>query len=204
MPLLPANRARQNRSSNRGNNRGSILRGILLLARGRAAGIAEFGNTGDALAASLAPLIAFPLVGAAMIAMSGQPGLAALRFLSRLCGVLVLPVITQTYAKVTGREAFWLSTASALNWSFWILIPLLLAAAFIGALLVMAGMNETRAEEIVILLLAAYMLWLHWFIVRTGLRLSGWLAAGLVILSNCAIGLLTFGPDLLDLIMKKP
>jgi len=196
MPRNPAKPARR--------NAGSILRGIVLLARGRAAGMLEFGNTPDALTASLAPLIAFPLVGSAMIAISGQPGMAALAFLSRLCGVLVLPVITHAYAKITGRGEFWLCTATALNWSFWILIPLLLVAAFIGALLVTAGMNETRAEEIVIVLLAIYMLWLHWFIIRTGLRLSLWLAAGLVLMSNCAIGLLTFGPDLVDLILKKP
>jgi hypothetical protein len=53
------------------------------------------------------------------------------------------------------------------------------------------------------LLLAVYMLWLHWFIVRTGLRLSPWQAAGLVLASNCAIGLLTFGPDLVDLMVRK-
>jgi hypothetical protein len=35
------------------------------------------------------------------------------------------------------------------------------------------------------------------------MRLSGWLAAGLVILTNTAIGLLTFGPDLVDLVLKK-
>lgn len=195
MPPLPVNRARR--------DGGNILRGILLLARGRATGIAEFGNTSDALAASLAPLIAFPLVGSAMIAMNGQPALAGLAFLSRLCGVLVLPVITQFYAKLTGRQEFWLRTATALNWSFWILIPILLVAAFLGAMLVTTGLSEIRAEEIVIVLLAAYMLWLHWFIVRTGLRLSVWLAVGLVLSTNCAIGLLTFGPDLVDLILKK-
>jgi hypothetical protein len=195
MPPRPMNRVRP--------NGGSILRGILLLARGRAAGILEFGNSSDALTASLAPLIAFPLVGSVMIGLSGQPGLATLAFLSRLCGVLVLPVIMEAYARMTKREAFWLCTATALNWSFWILIPLLLTAAFLGALLVTAGVDEIRAEEIVILLLGAYMLWLHWFIVRVGMRLSGWLAAGLVILTNTAIGLLTFGPDLVDLVLKK-
>jgi len=195
MPPLPAKRA--------GRAGGNIVRGVLLLGRGRAAGIAEFANHPDALTASLAPLIAFPLVGSVMIGISGQPGLAGIAFLSRLCGVLALPVITQAYAKYFGREAGWLSTATALNWSFWILIPLLLAAAFIGALLVTAGIGEPRAEVIIILLLAAYMLWLHWFIIRIGLQLSGWLAAGLVFVSNAAIGVLTFGPDLVDLLLKK-
>ena len=196
MPPLPAKRARR--------NGGSILRGILLLARGRAAGISEFGNTTDALTASLAPLIAFPLVGSVMIAIGGQPGLAGIAFLSRLCGVLVLPVVTHAFARIFKREASWLCTATALNWSFWILIPLLLVAAFLGAALVTAGVSETRAEGAVIVLLAIYMLWLHWFIVRTGLKLSVWLAVLLVVVSNIAIGLMTFGPDLADWILKKP
>jgi len=195
MPPLPAKRARR--------NGGSITRGILLLARGKAAGLAEFANTSDALTASLAPLIAFPLVGAGMLASSGQPGLAAIAFLSRLCGVLVLPVITQAFARAFKREDLWLATATALNWSFWILIPLLLVAAFLGAALVTAGVSQIRAEEAVIVLLAVYMLWLHWFIVRTGLKLSGLLAALLVFVSNSAICLLTFGPDLLEWVLKR-
>jgi hypothetical protein len=195
MPPSPVNRARR--------HGGNILRGIFLLARGRAAGILEFGNSPEALTASLAPLIAFPLVGAGMIAVSGQPGIAALAFLSRLCAVLILPVITHAYARVTKREAFWLGTATALNWAFWILIPLLLVAAFVGAGLVTLGLSETRAEAAVIVLLALYMLWLHWFIVRSGLRLSVSQAVALVVLSNVAIGLLTFGPDLVSLVMKK-
>lgn len=182
---------------------GSIVRGIFLLARGRKSGIAEFANTGDALSASLAPLIAFPIVGAGIIAFGGQPKLAAIAVLSRVCGVLALPVITQAYAKFMGREHFWLRTATALNWSFWLLIPLLFVGAFIGAVLVTADVPNLRAEEAVIVLIAAYILWLHWFTVRTGLNLSGWRAAGLVVISNIVIGLLTFGPDLADLVMTK-
>jgi hypothetical protein len=182
---------------------GNVLRGIFLLARGRKAGIAEFANTQDALSASLAPLIAFPLVGAGIIALGGHPELGVIALLSRLCGVLALPVITHAYAKWMGREASWLRTATALNWSFWVLIPMLFTAALIGAGLVTAGLPNIRAEEIVIFLTCAYMLWLHWFTVRIGLDLSSGKAIGLVILSNIAIGLLTFGPDLTDLIVKK-
>ena len=179
---------------------GNVLRGIWLLAIGRAAGMREFGNTPDALTASLAPLIAFPLVGALLVAANGQPVLAALNLLSRVCGVLALPVITHAYAKLVGREPFWLCTATALNWAFWIVVPLLLVAATLGAVLMTAGIGQIRAEEIVIVLLGAYMLWLHWFTVRAGLGISGWLAAGLVIVSNCVIGALTFGPALLRMI----
>ena len=199
-PPKPLNPARRNNGRNAG---GSILRGVFMLARGRAAGIAEFANTSDGLAASLAPLIAFPLVGAGVVALSGQPKLAAIAFLSRLCGILALPVITQAYAQLTKREAVWLRTATALNWSFWLLIPLLFLAAFIGAGLVSTGVAETMAEEIVICLVAAYMLWFHWFTVRTGLSLPGWSAAVLVVITNIAICLLTFGPDLGQLLVRK-
>ncbi len=88
--------------------------------------------------------------------------MAAIAVLSRVSGVLALPVITHAYARLMGREPFWLRTATALNWSFWLLIPLLFVAAFIGAALVTAGVPNVKAEESVIVLLGAYMLWLHW------------------------------------------
>jgi hypothetical protein len=200
IPPRPINRARHNGGGNPG---GNILRGVFLLARGRAAGIAEFSNTSDGLAASLAPLIAFPLVGASIIAMNGQPKLAIIAFLSRLCGVLALPVITQAFAQLTRREPLWLRTATALNWSFWLLIPLLLVAAFAGAGLVTAGVPQLTAEEIVICLMGAYMLWFHWFTVHTGLKLSLWPATAVVVVTNVVICLLTFGPDLIDQLMQK-
>jgi hypothetical protein len=102
-----------------------------------------------------------------------------------------------------GRENFWLRTATALNWSFWLLIPLLFVAAFIVAALVTAGVPDIKAEATVIVLLCVYMLWLHWFTVRSGLNLSVWRSVGLVFISNIVIGLLTFGPDLADLVTTK-
>ena len=69
----------------------------------------------------------------------------------------------------------------------------------IGAL-VTAGLPDIKAEATVIVLLCVYMLWLHWFTVRSGLNLSVWRAVGLVCISNIVIGLLTFGPDLADLV----
>ena len=83
-----------------------IFRGLLLLARGKKSGIKDFANTMDAFTASLAPLIAFPLVGAGISVLGGQRQLAAIGLLSRFCGVLALPVITHEFARRTGREAF--------------------------------------------------------------------------------------------------
>ena len=55
---------------------GSIALGVMRLARGRADGLQQFGATREAFLGSLAPLIAFPLVGGALMLMGGG-GLAA-------------------------------------------------------------------------------------------------------------------------------
>ena len=47
-------------------SRKSVLIGILRIARGRADGIACFGSSPQAFLSSLAPLLAFPLVGAVL------------------------------------------------------------------------------------------------------------------------------------------
>src|ERR1700722_3547352 len=176
-----------------------IFRGLLLLARGKKSGIKDFGNTMEGFTASLAPLIAFPLVGAGISALGGQWQPAVIGLLSRLCAVLALPLITHEFARRTGRESLWLRTATALDWSFWMLIPLLFVAAFAGALLVEAGLAMGNAEYVALGFMAGYLLWYHWFIVRTGLALSGLQAALLVALSSIVIGIFTAGPVLLDL-----
>ena len=55
------------------------------------------------------------------------------------------------------------------------------------------------AEYVALGFMAGYLLWYHWFIVRTGLALSGLQAALLVALSSIAIGIFTAGPIFLDL-----
>jgi len=176
---------------------GNVVRGVLLLARGKAAGIAHFGNSAESFTASLAPLIAFPLVGTVLNVINGAPAEAIIGFLSRLCAVLAVAVITYEFARVTRRESLWLRTATALNWSFWIFIPLLAIAGITGAIMVTAGMPLTTAEDILIGLMATYLLWYHWFAVRAGLNLGVFQAIALVILTNAAIALLTSAPTFL-------
>jgi len=171
-----------------------ILRGLWLLARGRIAGIQEFGNSPDAFTASLAPLIAFPLVGASLSILGGDWQPALIGLLSRLCAVLALPLIVHEFARHTGREALWLRTATALDWSFWVLIPLLFAAAFVGAALVEAGLDMLHAEVAAMAIIAAYLLWYQWFIIRTGLALSRLQALCLVALSSTALFLFSVAP----------
>lgn len=175
-----------------------ILRGLLLLARGKKSGIMEFDSSLNGFTASLAPLIAFPLVGAGISILGGQWQLAVIGFLSRLCAVLVLPLITYEFARRIGRESLWLRTATALNWSFWMVLPALFIAAFTGAVLVEAGLEMQNAEFAALGFIAGYLLWYHWFIVRTGLGLSVMQAVLLVAISSFAIGLFTVGPTLLD------
>jgi hypothetical protein len=177
-----------------------ILRGLWLLARGDKAGIKDFDNSENGFTASLAPLIAFPLVGAALSILAGAWQLAIIGFLSRLCAVLVLPLITHEFARRLGRESLWLRTATALDWSFWMLVPLLLLAAFAGAVMVEAGLPMQDGEYAALAIIGLYLLWYHWTIVRAGLGLSALQAVLLVALSSFAISLFTTGPLLIDYI----
>jgi hypothetical protein len=185
-----------------GKLQGNVLKGMFLLARGRAAGLEEFGNTSNALAASAAPLIAFPLVGSVLLAVNGDPKVAILAFISRMCVVMALSLVTYEFAHRMQRDETWLRTVTALNWSFWILVPLLLIAGICGAVLVSAGLKEKLAEQIMIALMGAYLLWYHWFTVRNGLRLGIWAAVALVVITNLVVGLLALGPDLIDMAMS--
>lgn len=175
-----------------------ILRGLFLMARGAKSGIKEFDNSMDAFTASLAPLIAFPLVGAGVSALGGQWQMAIIGFLSRLCAVLALPLITHEFARRTGREALWLRTATALDWSFWLLVPMLFIAAIAGTILVQLGLAMESAEYVALGLMGGYLLWYHWFIVRTGLVLGRRQAAFLVVITGLTIALFTAGPFLLS------
>jgi hypothetical protein len=111
--------------------------------------------------------------------------------------VLAAALVTYEYARLTRRESLWLRTVTALNWSFWLIIPLLALAGLAGAIMVSAGMALDTAEGILIGLIASYLLWYHWFTVRAGLSLGILQAIALVILTNAVIALLTSAPTLL-------
>ncbi|MDR3520585.1 MAG: hypothetical protein P4L54_03115 [Acidocella sp.] len=183
------------------NASGKILRGLFLLVRGKAAGVVEFANTNNALTASMAPLIAFPLVGAILVAMRGDINDALVSFIAQLCVALAPSLLIYEFARRWQAEANWLRTASALNWSFWVALPLLLLGALLASMLVTFGASETVAEAIVIGLIGGYLMWLHWFIVRKGLNIGVWQAILLVFVTNIVLGLLVVGPDLINLAM---
>lgn len=185
--------------------RGNIVLGILLLARGRAEGLREFGYTVQAFLSSLAPLLAFPLVGYLLVALQGgaaEEGGSAAAFadlLGTVCAVLAPAVISFELARLWQREALWLRYATALNWTQWA-IPVLASALLVLVYPLLAATLSVRvALGVVGILIGAYALWLHWFVARHGLSLSGRRAALLVLAVNLATAALVLGPRLLML-----
>ncbi len=178
----------------------NALLGIALVARGRREGLLQFSATREAFLASLAPLIAFPLVGSALMLLTGAGWDAVEDFVATLCAVLAPPVLSQALAQAWGREAAWLRYATAFNWCQWA-VPAVAAVLLLAlGLLLNAGLSQAAAALAFVVGLAAYALWLHWFVTRHGLGLGPWRAALLVILVNAGTALLAFGPQLITLL----
>src|ERR1700722_11858029 len=150
----------------------NVLVGIFRVARGRADGMAQFGGTPEAFLASLAPLIAFPLVGGALMIIGGG-GLEALTdLLATLCALLAPPVLSFQVAHWWGREPEWLRFATAFNWCQWIIPLLFCLLVLVFGSLAMAGLPAVLARNGLLLCLVVYGLWLHCFLARHGLGLS--------------------------------
>jgi hypothetical protein len=166
---------------------GNIVAGIMRLARGRADGLLHFGATREAFLVSLAPLVAFPLVGGALMLLGGA-GLHALSYLlATMCALLGPPVLSFEVARLWGREAAWLRYATAFNWCQW--VPM-----FASLLLMLLGILGALWFALV-----GYALWLHWFVARHGLGLSGLRAVVMVFGINFGTVALVLGPRVLAL-----
>ncbi len=154
--------------------------GILLLARGRPAGFEQFGNTSQALLASLAPLVAFPLVATVLLVLSDGDLGAVSDFFKFLCTLVTPLVVSFEVARRWGREAAWLRYATAFCWCQWA-VPLAVAALLMAVAPAMwLGLPGNAAGVGLLLGVVAYVLWLQWFLARRGLDLSALRAAGLV------------------------
>lgn len=177
--------------------RRSVVRGIMRLATGHSDGFTQFGDTSEAFLASLAPLVAFPLVGALLMLMSGG-GLAALTdFLATLCALLAPPVLSHEVAQLWGCAARWTRFAVALNWCQWA-IPLVASLLVVLAgILLSLGVPNGACLAVVVVGLAAYGMWLHWFLAYHGFGLSRVRAAVLVVGVNFVTVCLVLGPRLL-------
>ena len=175
--------------------------GVALLARGDKEGLARFGATQQAFLSSLAPLLAFPVVGFLLQVLTGDWLRGAAALLVAVVALLAPPVLSHALAVRWGRGEPWLRYATAFNWCQWavplaavaLLVLLRFAAAF--------GLPDTAAVRLLILGLAGYGLWLHWTIARHGLSLSRWRAAGLVLLVNSGTVGLMLGPALLVMLL---
>lgn len=181
-----------------GPNPGSVLRGILLVARGSRDGLNQFGNTPHAFLTSLAPLVAFPLVGALLMLTSGEPRAAITGFLATVVALLAPAVLSYEPARWWGRQDRWLRFATALNWCQWTVPMLAVLLLAIIYPIIETAISPHAAGFVVVGLLAAYGLWLHWFIARHGLAISSLRAVLLVVFVNLVTILLVVGPQLLN------
>jgi hypothetical protein len=168
------------------------------VARGRPDGVNCFGNTPQTFLASLAPLIAFPLVGAGLGMFSEGPRRALTDLALTLCALLTPAVVSYEFARLWGRSDTWCRFATAFNWCEWIL-PVLAALALLPvSVAVSAGVSQDVAGLVLMGFLGAYGLWLHWFLARTALNLSKLRAAILVAMVNTATVLVIMVPAALS------
>jgi hypothetical protein len=185
--------------------RANLLRGVLLLCRGRAAGFAEIGAGAQDFLSSLAPMIAFPLVGTLLMLSTGQYREAATDFAAAICAVLAPPVLSHALARRWGREDRWFRFATAFNWCQWVLPLLVSVLIILSGVLVQAGLSMMAAIVVLGCILLAYAFWLHWFLARHGLDLPAGRAAVLVVLVNLGTIILVAGPQLVQLyVYGKP
>jgi hypothetical protein len=177
--------------------RKSVVVGIMRVARGRADGIGLFGSTSQAFLSSLAPLIAFPLVGAVLAVSSEGPRRAVTGFAMTVCALLTPPVISYELARIWKREERWVQFATAFNWCEWIL-PVLACLVMVPlSVAITAGLSESTASLVLVGCLGLYGLWMHWFLARKGLGLSGLRSVALVLLVNLGTAVVVLGPRLL-------
>ena len=175
----------------------AILIGILRLARGRADGLAMFGNSVSHFSASLAPFIALPLAGGLLMFMA-EPGWGPVGdLLASWCAVLAPLVLSWELARLWGRQDHWLRYATAFNWCVWALPVAWMVLLITFSIAAQLGLDEAVAQTALQGSLGFYALWLHWFIARHGLELSRARAALLVLVVNVGTGVLVLGPTLL-------
>jgi hypothetical protein len=177
--------------------RNGIVAGIFRIARGRADGIACFGSSVQAFLSSLAPLIAFPLVAAVLGLFTEGPRQALTGLAIAMCASLMPAVISYELARLWKRTDAWLRFATAFNWCEWIL-PIVFCLLIVPISLAMnLGLGEETASLVLFGCLAAYGLWLHWFLARNALALSRLRAGVLVVLVNLGTVVTVIGPTLL-------
>lgn len=157
-----------------------VVKGLLLIARGRPEGLECFGATPDAFLAALSPWLAFLLVGALLMMLRKPTAVGATLFLLSLCALLLPPVLSHALAGSWKRGGFWLRYATATVWCEWLVIFAYAVSVLVVTLLLQLGVPADLAGVAFLGLVACYWLWLHWFLAWRGLELSRARAAILV------------------------
>jgi hypothetical protein len=175
----------------------SIVVGMLRIARGRADGIFCFGSSPQAFLSSLAPLVAFALVGAVLALSTEGPRRALTGLAMTLCALLTPAVVSYELAHIWKRADAWTRFATAFNWCEWLLLALFCLVLVPLSAAISLGMSEATASLLLVTCLGAYGLWLHWFLARKALTLSWFRAVLLVLLLNLGTAVVVMGPRLL-------
>jgi hypothetical protein len=170
---------------------GNVGLGLLLLAVGRRRGFEQFGGSVQSFLSSLAPLIAFPLVGGGLLISMGGVRLGLTVLLASVCDVLIAPVVADVFCGWWRRRAAWARYATVIGWSQWLqgaVAGLLLAG---GSLAQATGVSADAARLGVAAALFAYVAWLNWFIARHALGLSrgraALLAAAVIVMQAAVV-----------------
>ena len=172
----------------------SLLRGIARIARLRADGLQEFAATPLAFLNSLAPMLAFPLVGGAVSLLGGAFRDGMDNILASTVALLAPAVLSQLLARFWRREPAWLRYAVAYNWcqAAMTLVAVLVVAGLVSA--AMAGQPVRAPLALIVLAMAVYWLVICWFLASRGLGVAWWRAVLLVIFVNVGTGLLVMLP----------
>ena len=161
-----------------------ILRGMILIARGRAEGMNCFRDTPHAVLYSLTPGIGV-LIAAVLQGLFGKEGAAALvEIPGTLCVLLAPSVLSFELARFWGRDGFWNRYIVAFNWCQWVLPVAGMILVLVLAIARTAGVGGGTGFAVIFVCLAGYALWMNWFIARHGLALSKGRAAGFVAAVN--------------------
>jgi hypothetical protein len=175
----------------------STLVGMLRVARGRADGIGCFGSSQQAFLSSLAPLVAFALVGAVLALSTEGPQRALTGLAMTLCALLTPAVVSHELAYIWKRSDAWARFATAFNWCQWLLLGLFCLVMVPLSVAISLGLSEATASLMLVACLGFYGLWLHWFLARTALALSGFRAVLMVLMINLGTAVVVIGPRLL-------
>ena len=176
----------------------SITRGIVRIARFRAEGLAEFDISRNSFLNSLAPLVAFPLVGSLLELASGNAIEAVSDLLASVVALLAPLIISEYLAERWQAGERWLGYAVASNWTQWI-VPIAFGASFSALwLLKQIGVPAEQGGVVgSVLFLLLYGVALHWFLARKALGLSRMRATLMVVICDLATLALVMGPRIL-------